>query len=67
MSDLIDSNIDLFMYLNENFNLVHENFNIWTGPKIIITCKGLKIAAKSILFTEIRLSDKDILFSRENN
>ena len=28
MSDLIDSNVDLLMYLNENFNMVHENFNI---------------------------------------
>ena len=38
MSDLIDSNIDLFMYLNENLNMVHENFNISTGPKIISVC-----------------------------
>ena len=40
------------MYLN-------ENFNIWTGPKIKTTCKVLKIVAKSILFTETRLSDEE--------
>ena len=43
MSDLIHSNVDLFMYLNENFNMVHENFNISTGPKIIFICKVLNL------------------------
>ena len=54
MSDLhvIHSNIDLLMYLN-------ENLNIWTGPKIKTTRKVLKIVAKSILFTETRLSDEE--------
>ena len=47
------------MYLNENLNMVHENFNIWTGPKIISICRVLKIVAKSILFTLTRLSDKE--------
>ena len=37
----------------------HENFNIWTGPKIKTICKVLKIVAKSILFTLTRLSDKE--------
>ena len=66
ISDLVHSNIDLFMYLNENFNMVHENFtmvnenfNIWTGPKIKTICKVLKIVAKSMLFTLTRLSDKE--------
>ena len=43
MSDLIHSNVDLFMYLNENFDMVHENFNISTGPKIIFICKVLRL------------------------
>ena len=60
ISDLIHSNIDLFMYLNGNFNMVHENFNISTGPKIISIYEyWILIAVKSILFTLTRLSDKE--------
>ena len=33
----------LFMYLNGNFNMVHENFNISTGPKIIFISKVLNL------------------------
>ena len=49
------------MYLNESFNMVHENFNISTGPKIISIYEyWILIAAKSILlFTLTRLSDKE--------
>ena len=43
MSDLIHSNVDLFMYSNENFNMVHENLNISTGPKIIFICRVLNL------------------------
>ena len=43
MSDLIHSNVDLFMYLNGNFNMAHENFNISTGPNIIFICKVLNL------------------------
>ena len=62
MSDLIDSNVSLFMYLNENLNMVHENFNIWTEPKIIFICRAPKIVAKSILITLTRLSDNESSF-----
>ena len=48
------------MYLNENFNMVHENFNISAGPKIISIYEyWILIAAKSILVTLTRLSDKE--------
>ena len=64
MSDLIHSNVDLFMYLNGNFNMVHENFNISTGPKIIFISKVLKLdcSEKHLFyagFTLTRLSDKE--------
>ena len=33
MSDLIDSNADLFMYLIEELGSAHEKFEVLTGPK----------------------------------
>ena len=32
MLDLNYSNVDLFMYLIEGIRIVHEKFNIWSGP-----------------------------------
>ena len=50
------------MYLNENFNMVHENFNISTGSKIIFISRVLNLdcSEKHLIYVNYtRLSDKE--------
>ena len=32
ISDLTDSNVDLFMYLMKGIGSAYEKFDVWTGP-----------------------------------
>ena len=61
---LIDSNVNLYMYLIETLGSVHVKIDVWTRPYFLILAWHIE---KEILFTPVLMKLLDIFISTQVN